>query len=97
MSRQAAGTDRRTRIVLGRGRKHTADAGIIEKIDRRRLGLGDGLDRQPDDRITAQQPPRILDRHVLLPDMDAIGPGCERNIDAVIDEQAATPTATAPP
>ena len=35
----------------------------------------------------AEQPPRILDRHVVLPDMHAVGAGRERDIDAVVDEE----------
>ena len=49
--------------------------------------LRDGLDRQPDDRARPKKPPRILDRHILLPDMHAIGPGRERDVDAVVDEE----------
>ena len=34
-----------------------------------------------------EQPPRILDRHVGLPDMHAVGACNHRHIDAVVDHQ----------
>ena len=36
-------------------------------------------------RLRAEQAPRILDRHVVLPDMHAVGAGGERDVDAVVD------------
>ena len=38
-----------------------------------RLGLHDGLNRKSDDGVAPEQPPRVLDRHVVLPHMRA---GC---------------------
>ena len=37
-----------------------------------------------------KKPPRIGDRHVVRPDMDAVGTGGERNIDAVVDDESRT-------
>ena len=48
-------------------------ADVVEKIDRRGLGLRDRLDREPDDRPRAEQPARVRDRHVVLADMHAVG------------------------
>ena len=86
-ARQTRRSDRRIGIVLRGGREHAADADVIEEIDRRRLGLRHRLDRKSDDRAGTEEPPSILDRHVLLSHMDAVGAGGERNVDAVVDEQ----------
>ena len=73
----------------------TAD--VIEQLEGRRLGLRHRLDRQPDDCVRAEQPPRILDRHVVLSHMDAVGAGGERDVDTVIDRAAGCRMARAPP
>ena len=86
-TRETPRSDRRIGIVLRGGREHAADADVIEEIERRRLGLRHRLDRKPDDRAGTEEPPSILDRHVLLSHMHAVGAGGERNVDAVIDEQ----------
>src|SRR5215813_10956231 len=84
---QSGRADRRVWVVLRGGRKHATNACIVKKLDRRRLGLLDGLHRKPDDRVGAEKPARILDRHVLLPDMRAVGAGRERNVDTIVDQQ----------
>ena len=38
-------------IVFRRGREHAADAGIVDEIERRGVGLRDRLDRQTDDAV----------------------------------------------
>ncbi len=45
------------------------------------------LDRQADDRVRPEQGPRIFDRHVVRPDMHAVGAGGERHVDAVVDDE----------
>jgi hypothetical protein len=86
-ARQTGRADRRIGIVLRGGCEHTADADVIEEIERRRLGLRHRLDRKPDDCAGAEEPPGVLDRHVLLSHMDAVGAGGERDVDAIIDQQ----------
>ena len=49
--------------------------------------LRHALDRQPDDGVAPKHPPRDLDRHVGLPDMDAVGAHRQRDVDAVVDHQ----------
>ena len=84
---QAANTDRRIRIVLRGGRIDAADARIIDCLERRRIRQRHRLDRQPDDGRWPEQPPRVCGRHVVLPDMHAVGAGRERDIDAIVDHQ----------
>src|SRR5262249_11826368 len=84
---QAGWADRGIGIVLGRGRKHAADPGIIDETDRRRFRLRDRLYRQPDDRGTSEQSASILDRHVVLSDMHAVGAAGKRYVDAIVDQQ----------
>ena len=85
-------------VVVLRGRAvDAADADIVEQIERRGLRLLHGLDAEPDDRGLAEQPPRIGRRHVVLPDMHAVGFGRERHVDAVVDQQRNIAAAPAPP
>ena len=86
-ARQTGRADRRIGIVLRGGGKHAADSNVIEQPEGRRLSLRHRLDRQPDDCVRAEEPPSILDRHVVLPHMDAVGAGGERDVDTIIDEQ----------
>ena len=84
---QAGKPDRRIRIVLGRGGEHAADADIVEMLDRGMRRLLEGLDAEPDDRMRTEQPPRILDRHVVLPQMHPVGAGRERHVGAIVDQE----------
>src|SRR6185312_6060442 len=87
---QAGDADRRTGVVLGGRRIDATDGDVVEMLKRSGLGLLDGLDAQPDDGRAAEQQPRIGCRHVVLPDMHAVGFGGERHVDAVIDQQRHT-------
>ena len=86
-ARESLDADGLALLLLRQRGVHAPDADVVQQIDRRGLRLLNGLDRQPDDRARPEQTPRILDCHVLLPDMHAIGAGGERDIDAVIDHQ----------
>src|SRR5690606_21164196 len=73
--------DRRIGIVLAAGRVDAADAEVVDELDRGGLRLRLGMDGETDDRIVAQQTARILDRHVLLAEMDAVRAGSHRHVD----------------
>ncbi len=86
-TRQPGGTDRRVLLLLRQRDIDAAAADIVDQLDRRGLGLGHALDRQADHRARPEQAARILDRHVVRPEMHAVGAGGERHIDAIVDDQ----------
>ena len=86
-ARKPGEPDRLVGIVL-RGRDvDPADTDIVEQFDRRGLRPRNRVDREPDDRIAAQQAPRIRNRHVALPDMHAVGTRHQRHVDTIVDHQ----------
>ena len=86
-AREAVDANRRLLLVLRRGRVDSADTDIVDEFHRRGFRQRHGVDRQPDDCLRAQQPPRIRGRHVGLPDMGAVGIGGERHVDAIVDQE----------
>ena len=84
---QAGHTDRRIGIVLRPRGEHAADRNIVEMLERRGVGLRYGLETSPMIALRAEQQPRIAGRHVVPADMNAVGLGGERDIDAIVDEQ----------
>ncbi len=74
-------------LLFRPGRIDAADAGIIDKRDRRRRRLRHGLDRQSDDRVRAKERPRVFGRHVIRSDMHAVGLNGERHVDTVVNDE----------
>ena len=73
-------------MLRGRG-VDAADPDVIDDIQRRDSRLLGGLDRKPDQRVAAEQAARVIGRHIVLADMDAVGPRRERHVDAIVDDQ----------
>ena len=86
-ARQALRTDRRVLLLLRQRDIDAAGADIIDQIERRGVGLGNRFDRQADDRVAAEERAGVLDRHVVGPEMHAVGFGGERHIDAIVDDE----------
>src|SRR5262249_9439703 len=74
-------------LLLGRSNVHAAAANIINQIDWRRFGFVYRFYRQSDDRFGSKQAPCILNRHVLLAQMNAVGAGGDRHVDPIIDHE----------
>jgi hypothetical protein len=72
---------------LGCGRIDAADADIIEERQRCCHCLLHGPDGKTDERRRPENAARVLDRHVVLPNMNAVRLRLKRDIDPVIDEQ----------
>src|SRR5690606_23146688 len=81
---------RRVGIVLGLCDEDAADCDIVELVERRGLRLRNGLETQTDDRVRAEQSPRVGCRHVVLADMNTFGLRGQRDVDAVVDQQWST-------
>ncbi len=86
-ARQPGGPDRRFLLLFRQRDIDAARADIVDQIDRRGFGFGHRFDRQADDRAGPAKPPRIRDRHVVRPEMHAVGAGGERHIDAIVDDE----------
>ena len=79
--------DRRAVLRLGERRIDAADAGVIDQFDWDRLRGRDSLDRDADNGTRRKKLARILDRHVVRPEMHAVGTRRQRDIDAVVDDE----------
>ena len=79
--------DRGVLLLLRQRRIDAAGTHIVDQFDGRGLGLRHGFDRQADERIRSEQPPCILDRHIVRAEMNAVGSCGKRHIDTVIDDE----------
>src|SRR5262249_27467086 len=86
-SRKPCWSNRRIFLLFGRSNVHAAAANIINQIDWRRFGFVYRFYRQSDDRFGSKQAPCILNRHVLLAQMNAVGAGGDRHVDPIIDHE----------
>src|SRR5579862_1404303 len=86
-ARQPFGADRRILLLLRQRCIDAARADVIDQRNRRHLRLTYVLDRKSDDGVHAQEAPRVLDLHVVLAKVHAVGARGECDVHAVIDHK----------
>ena len=77
----------RARQFLGLRPPHGADPDVIDARANGLLHMRGGVAAHADDGVRGQQPARLLDGHVCLPEVHARSTDGEGDIDAVVDEQ----------
>ncbi len=71
---------------LGRGRPAGAGAEVVDAgLDGAGPGLRDVVGGPPDQHVVAEDAPRDVDRQVVLPEVQHVGPRGQRHVGAVVD------------
>ncbi len=85
---------RRTARLGRRGPQWGRRRSSPRRVGRRRVGLARAVAAAADERIRAEDAPRDRHRQVVLPEVEHVGPGGERDVRAVVHgQQAAVPPA----
>ena len=82
---EAAG---RVARLLGPGGEHGAETDVVGSVPFRRFGLFRAVGGDADEPV-AHQRPRGLQGQVVLPQVHAVGPGGQRDVHAVVDDEEA--------